>query len=81
MTYDVEKVVLGGGVTRSGNAFLAPILAELAALRQQSPLAYSMLPTEKVHLMPADYNPGLWGAVHLAKQAFSEPLSIRNQAY
>ena len=81
MTYDVEKVVLGGGVTRSGDAFLAPILAELAALRQQSPLANSMLPAEKVHLMPADYNPGLWGAVHLAKQAFSEPLSIRNKAY
>ena len=68
MTYDVEKIVLGGGVTRSGDAFLAPILAELATLRQQSPLAAALLPDEKVHLMPAGFNPGVWGAINLAKQ-------------
>jgi glucokinase len=78
MTYDVEKIVLGGGVTRSGDAFLAPILRELASLRQQSTLAASLLPDEKLHLIPPDYNPGVWGAVHLAKTtSLPEVLFIR----
>jgi glucokinase len=32
MTYDVEKVVLGGGVSHDGDGFLKPILADLARL-------------------------------------------------
>ena len=68
VTYDVEKIVLGGGVTRSGDAFLAPILHELARLRQQSTLAAELLLDEKLRLIPPDYNPGVWGAVHLANQ-------------
>lgn len=66
MMYDVEKIVIGGGVTRSGDPFMAPIRHELAQLRQHSPLATALLGEEKVHLMPPDYNPGLWGAVRLA---------------
>ncbi|WP_420628912.1 ROK family protein [Candidatus Leptofilum sp.] len=68
MTYDVEKVVLGGGVARSGQRFVEPILRELAALRQQSSLAAKLLLDEKLHLISPDFNPGLWGAVQLAKQ-------------
>ena len=75
MTYDVEKIVLGGGVTQSGDAFLTPILQELACLRQQSTLAAALLPDEKVSLMPAGFNPGVWGAINLAKQTLLEPLS------
>lgn len=75
MTYDVEKVLLGGGVTRSGDAFLAPILRELATLRQQSTLAAELLRDEKLHLIPPDYNPGVWGAVHLANQMRSETIT------
>lgn len=66
MMYDVEKVVIGGGVTRSGSPFLAPIWQELAQLRQHSPLAAALLPDQKLHLMPPEYNSGLWGAVRLA---------------
>ena len=66
MMYDVEKIVIGGGVTRSGDPFMAPIRHELAQLRQRSPLAAALLGEEKVHFMPPDYNPGLWGAVRLA---------------
>ncbi len=75
MTYDVEKIVLGGGVTRSGDAFLAPILHELARLRQQSTLAADLLLDEKLYLIPPDYNPGVWGAVHLAGQTVSETVT------
>ncbi|GJM40545.1 MAG: NagC family transcriptional regulator [Ardenticatenaceae bacterium] len=76
LTYDVEKIVLGGGVTRSGAKFLAPILQELTILRQQSTLAAEMLQAEKLYLVSHKHNPGEWGAVHLAAQAVSEELTI-----
>ncbi|GJM40547.1 MAG: NagC family transcriptional regulator [Ardenticatenaceae bacterium] len=67
MLYDVEKVVLGGGVTHSGAAFFQPILQALTQLRRQSPLAESLLREEKLHLLPTNFNPGAWGAIHLAR--------------
>jgi len=67
MAYDVERVVLGGGVTRAGIAFERPLRAALAALRANSPLAASMLPDEKVVIVPPDYNAGVMGAVFLAR--------------
>ncbi len=69
MTYDVERVVLGGGVTKAGQFFLDPILAELARLRAQSSLAEAMLAAEKVLMLPADYNAGVWGAIKLTQHA------------
>ena len=74
MTYDVEKVVLGGGVSHDGDVFLMPILAELARLRAQSELANIMLSDNKITLMPKNYNAGLWGAITLAKQMVREPI-------
>lgn len=69
MTYDVEKVVLGGGVTRSGSTFIDPILDELDRLRSLSSLATAMLNSEKVTMLPPDYNAGTWGALTLALSA------------
>jgi glucokinase len=66
MTYDVEKVVLGGGVTKPGPAFLGPILDQLSLFRAQSALAEAMLPAKKVAVLPAGYNAGVWGAIMLA---------------
>lgn len=66
MTYDVEKVVLGGGVTRSGAAFEYPLRRAMDALRADSPLTASMMPDEKVVIIPSDYNVGVVGAVYLA---------------
>ncbi len=66
MTYDVEKVVLGGGVTRSGAAFEQPLRRAMDALRADSPLTASMMPDEKVVIIPSDYNVGVVGAVYLA---------------
>lgn len=74
MTYDVEKVVLGGGVSHDGDGFLKPILAELARLRAQSELAKIMLPDSKIALMPKTYNAGLWGAITLARQKVRDPI-------
>jgi glucokinase len=66
MAYDVECVVLGGGVSRQGDAFLQPILRELERLRQDSALASEMLRPAMVRLLPPDYDAGTWGAVVLA---------------
>jgi glucokinase len=67
MSYDVEKVILGGGVAQMGERFLQPILRELAQLRQQSALATLMLPDERITCLPAGYNAGVWGGVMLAR--------------
>jgi len=65
LSYDVECVVLGGGVSRSGEAFARPLRRALAALRADSPLALSMLSDEKVVVLPSDVNAGAVGAVYL----------------
>ncbi len=65
MAYDVEKVVLGGGVSRAGEAFELPLRRAMDALRADSPLAASMMPDEKVVIVPNDYNVGAMGAFFL----------------
>lgn len=66
MAYDVEKVVLGGGVTLAGAAFERPLRAAMDAMRSDSPLTASMMPDDKVVVIPPDYNAGVMGAVYLA---------------
>lgn len=80
MTYDVEKVVLGGGVSHSGQAFLDPIMWQLQEIASQSDLATSMLSANKIALLPEDYDAGCWGAVLLAQRASKKgELSQLNQ--
>lgn len=74
MTYDVERIVLGGGVAGAGAAFWSPVSAELDRLRKQSPLAHSLLPENRVALLPGDFNPGVRGALTLARKAAKESL-------
>jgi predicted NBD/HSP70 family sugar kinase len=69
MAYDVEKIVLGGGVTNAGSAFLNPILSEFAHLRQHSVLTQMMLADEKIMLLLPGFSVGVWGTIHLARQA------------
>jgi glucokinase len=66
VAYDVEYIALGGGVSRNGDAFLQPILDELAHLRQHSVLTGEMIQPEMIRLVPPDYDAGAWGAVVLA---------------
>jgi predicted NBD/HSP70 family sugar kinase len=69
MTYDVRRVVLGGGVAGAGETFLAPVLRALEELRAGSELAREALPPDVVHLLPPDADAGGWGAVILARSA------------
>jgi len=69
MTYDVEEVLLGGGVSRAGQTFLAPTLRELERQRQQSALAREMLRLEMFKLLPPNCDAGTWGAIAIAEQS------------
>ncbi len=67
MSYDVDKIVLGGGVTHAGEAFMAPLLNEIERQRQSSSLAREMLVPGLFQLLPPDYDAGMWGGVALAQ--------------
>lgn len=67
MTYDVERVVIGGGVSHAGPAFADPIRTELARLREASPLAGELLPADIVEILPSEAEVGAWGAVAIAQ--------------
>lgn len=69
MTYDVRRIVLGGGVASAGPTFLEPITAELDRFRAASTLASEALPRDLVELLPRDAAAGAWGAITLAHAA------------
>jgi predicted NBD/HSP70 family sugar kinase len=69
MTYDVERVVIGGGVSHAGATFAAPIQRELAKLRAASPQAAELLPADIVDVLPPESDAGAWGAVAVARAA------------
>ncbi len=76
LAYDVERIMLGGGVTAAGDAFFQPIVAELNRLREESQLARALLTPELVGLVAADYNVGGWGGVALAEKGLHHTLSL-----
>jgi len=68
LTFDVERVCFGGGVSQAGSAFIDPIRRELDRLRGASPLAADLLPLDLVQLLPAGTEAGVWGALFLARK-------------
>ena len=66
MCYDVETIILGGGVTQAGAQFLEPVLAEWARQTATSTLAQKLLRPEMVRLADPQRNMGAWGAVAYA---------------
>jgi glucokinase len=77
LTYDVEKVVLGGGVTKAGPAFLDLLLVELAGMRSHSDIIRMLIPDQKLALLPANFNAGADGAIRLAQEGVA---ALRNRA-
>ena len=71
MTYDVERIVLGGGVSRGGAVFIDPILRELDAMRAASELATDMLPADVVAVSPDGGDVGTWGGISIARALVS----------
>jgi predicted NBD/HSP70 family sugar kinase len=69
LSYDVERIVVGGGVSHAGEAFMAPIRRELDRYRAASPLAAEILLPDLVQLLPAGADAGAWGAVIAARDS------------
>jgi predicted NBD/HSP70 family sugar kinase len=69
MTYDVERVVVGGGVSHAGEPFERPLRRELARLRAASDQAGELLPADIVDVLPPEAEAGAWGAVAVARNA------------
>jgi glucokinase len=76
MTYDPDKIVIGGGVSSAGETFMKPVEEALSAMRNRSPLAERVLSRERVFLLPSDYKAGAWGAIELARWASSKGARI-----
>jgi glucokinase len=71
LSYGIDRVVIGGGMSRAGEPFLRPILDELERERAASPLISHALTPNPVELLPADSDPGAWGAVVVARSGLS----------
>ena len=71
LAYDVERIVLGGGVSHAGEPFMAPIRRELDRFRDASPLACEVLVPGLVELLPPGADAGAWGAVTVAREALA----------
>jgi glucokinase len=69
LAYDVERIVLGGGVSHAGAALMTPIRRELDRLRAASALAAELLLPDLVQLLPAGADAGAWGAVTVARES------------
>jgi glucokinase len=70
MTYDVQRVVVGGGVSHAGTGFERPLRRELARLRAASDLAAELLPADIVDVLPPEAEAGAWGAVAVARTTY-----------
>lgn len=75
MAYDVETVVVGGGVSHAGPPFSDPLHREIRRLRSTSALAAALMPAE-VDVLPAEAEPGAWGAVTIARTAAGDPTTV-----
>jgi glucokinase len=68
LAYDVERIVLGGGVSHAGEPLMAPIWRELDRYRTASPLAADILRADLVQRLPPGADAGVWGAVTIARE-------------
>ena len=73
MAYDVDLLVLGGGVTHEGDGFLLPLWQELECIRDGSEFARRMLTESKIVLFPTGLNAGVLGSIALAKSLLQKP--------
>ncbi|MEO5704087.1 MAG: ROK family protein [Candidatus Limnocylindrales bacterium] len=69
LAYDVDRIVIGGGVSHAGEPFIAPIRRELDRYRAASPLVAEVLPPDLVELLPPGADAGAWGAVTIARDS------------
>jgi glucokinase len=72
MSYGVDLLAVGGGVSQAGMVFFSPVWQELERMSAESPLVRAMLLGEnKVILLPPEAVPAERGVITLARQAVS----------
>jgi glucokinase len=76
LAYDVERIVIGGGVSHAGEAFMAPVRRELDRFRAASTLSDEILGPELVVLLPPGADAGAWGAVTVARELFEDDVGV-----
>ena len=69
LTFDLEKIILGGGVTHAGPYFETGLRQAVAQLRKQSKITNLLLNDDKLMILPTSANVGLWGATYLVKNS------------
>ncbi|MFT5193650.1 MAG: glucokinase [Candidatus Promineifilaceae bacterium] len=67
LTFDIDHIVLGGGVTQASESFEDYLRCAVAQLREQSKVANLLLTDDKITILPKLHNPGLWGATYIAR--------------
>jgi glucokinase len=72
MSYDVELIYIGGGLSRAGDILLRPIQAEWVRQAALSDMAGMMLDIEQLKLVPPSFRAGAWGAVSVALDGLSK---------
>lgn len=76
LAYDVERIVIGGGVSHAGETFMAPVQRELDRYRASSALSDEILRPELVVLLPPGADAGAWGAVTVARGLFEDDVGV-----
>ncbi|MEP6679894.1 MAG: ROK family protein [Chloroflexota bacterium] len=67
LSFGVERVVIGGGLSRAGEPFLRPIIVALERERDTSDLVRGAVRTECIELLAPDSDAGARGAVLVAR--------------
>jgi glucokinase len=67
MAYDVDRIVLGGGVGNVGDPLLRAVEVELRVLREASPLVAELVPPGRVTTLPTGSHAAVRGAVAVAR--------------
>ena len=65
LAYDVELVVIGGGISRAGSPLLERVQAGLDRIGAPSPFAAELLAETDVRLVGSDHDVGTRGAIAL----------------
>lgn len=79
LTYDVERIVIGGGVSHAGEPLMAPIRRHLEEYRTSSPLSAEILDPDLIQLLPPGADAGAWGAVTIAREALERGVAFTHQ--
>jgi glucokinase len=67
LAFGVQRVVVGGGVTRAGDAFMQPVLQARDGGRVASARVQRAIPRTAVELLASERNAGPLGAVAVAR--------------